>query len=109
MLVCDEITTALDADSTEAVLTELARLRAHHGTALLWVSHDLQLLAAVAHHIVVIDGGHVVETGTPEQILHAPRATLTRQLVRAMDLGTALTITDPADTDPGCRPSTSNA
>ncbi|MFE9396583.1 ABC transporter ATP-binding protein [Streptomyces flavidovirens] len=96
VLVCDEITTALDADATEAVLAELARLRDQHGTALLWVSHDLELLAAVAHHIVVIDGGHVVETGTPEQILDAPRATLTRQLVRAMDLGTALAATELA-------------
>ncbi|MGW0464774.1 ABC transporter ATP-binding protein [Streptomyces sp. NPDC003027] len=96
VLVCDEITTALDADATEAVLAELARLREQHGTALLWVSHDLELLAAVAHHIVVIDGGHVVETGAPEQILDAPRATITRQLVRAMDLGTALAATDRA-------------
>ncbi|WP_028812545.1 ABC transporter ATP-binding protein [Streptomyces flavidovirens] len=96
VLVCDEITTALDTGATAAVLAELARLRDQHGTALLWVSHDLELLAAVAHHIVVIDGGHVVETGTPEQILDAPRATLTRQLVRAMDLGTALTATDLA-------------
>jgi peptide/nickel transport system ATP-binding protein len=90
VLVCDEITTALDADATEAVIAELARLRERHGTALLWVSHDLELLAAVAHHIVVIDAGHVVETGSPERILGAPRATPTKELVRAMDLGSAL-------------------
>ncbi|ORT57233.1 ATP-binding cassette domain-containing protein [Streptomyces sp. CB03238] len=94
VLICDEITTALDAAATRAVLGELARLREEHGTALLWVSHDLELLAAVAHHIVVIDGGHVVESGTPDQVLHAPRATLTRQLVSAMDLGTAPAATD---------------
>ncbi|WP_309235782.1 ATP-binding cassette domain-containing protein [Streptomyces sp. TRM64462] len=96
VLISDEITTALDADATDAVLAELAALRERHGTALLWVSHDLELLAAVAHHIVVIDSGHVVETGTPQQVLRAPRATLTRQLVRAMDLGTALKATDLA-------------
>lgn len=107
VLVCDEITTALDADATAAVLAELARLRGEHGTALLWVSHDLELLAAVAHHIVVIDGGHVVETGAPEQVLHAPRAALTRQLVRAMDLGTAPTAPDPAAADLATTPSVS--
>ncbi|PCG87645.1 ABC transporter [Streptomyces sp. WZ.A104] len=96
VLVCDEITTALDADATDAVLAELAALRERHGTALLWVSHDLELLAAVAHRIVVIDSGHVVETGTPQQVLRAPRAALTRQLVHAMDLGRALKATDQA-------------
>ncbi|MGA4863624.1 ABC transporter ATP-binding protein [Streptomyces lavendulocolor] len=98
VLVCDEITTALDADATEAVITELARLRERHGTALLWVSHDLEMLAAIAHHIVVIDAGHVVETGPPERILGAPRATPTKELVRAMDLGSALAADAPATT-----------
>ncbi|MEW2635458.1 ATP-binding cassette domain-containing protein [Streptomyces sp. NPDC048389] len=96
VLVCDEITTALDGDATRAVLGELSRLREEHGTALLWVSHDLELLAAVAHHIVVVDGGHVIESGTPDQVLHAPRTTVTRKLVRAMDLGTAPAATGPA-------------
>ncbi|QIP83301.1 ABC transporter ATP-binding protein [Streptomyces sp. Tu 2975] len=95
VLICDEITTALDDHATRAVLRELSRLREEHGTALLWVSHDLELLAAVAHHIVVIDGGHVIESGTPDQVLHAPQATLTRQLVSAMDLGTASAATGP--------------
>ncbi|WP_221352008.1 ABC transporter ATP-binding protein [Streptomyces beigongshangae] len=96
VLVCDEITTALDTGATEAVLAELALLRERRGTALLWVSHDLELLSAVAHHIVVLDGGHVVETGTPDQVLHAPRAALTRHLVSAMDLGRAPASTGPA-------------
>ncbi|MFD5553643.1 ABC transporter ATP-binding protein [Streptomyces sp. NPDC127068] len=89
VLVCDEVTTALDPAATRLVLDELAALRERRGTALLWVSHDLELLAVVAHHLVVIDGGHVVESGGPEQVLRSPRAPLTRQLVRAMDLGAA--------------------
>lgn len=90
VLICDEITTALDPAATEAVLAELTRLREENGTALLWVSHDLELLAAVAHHILVLDDGRIVETGAPEQVLQEPRASLTRRLVRAMDLGTDL-------------------
>ncbi|MGV9451629.1 ABC transporter ATP-binding protein [Streptomyces sp. NPDC003635] len=90
VLICDEITTALDPAATAAVLAELARLRAEYGTALLWVSHDLELLAAVAHHILVLDDGRIVETGAPEQVLREPRAPLTRRLVRAMDLGAHL-------------------
>ncbi|MFE9661144.1 ATP-binding cassette domain-containing protein [Streptomyces sp. NPDC005955] len=89
VLVCDEVTTALDPTATRLVLGELAALRERHGTALLWVSHDLELLAVVAHHLVVIDGGRVVESGGPERVLRSPRAPLTRQLVRAMDLGAA--------------------
>ncbi|MGW6566277.1 ABC transporter ATP-binding protein [Streptomyces sp. NPDC054975] len=95
VLICDEITTALDPAATDAVLDALARLREEHGTALLWVSHDLELLAAVAHHVVVLDGGHVVETGSPDQVLREPRDGLTRQLVRAMDLRTALEAPEP--------------
>ncbi|WP_236241240.1 ATP-binding cassette domain-containing protein [Streptomyces sp. CC228A] len=72
VLVCDEITTALDPAATAAVLAELARLREEHGTALLWVSHDLELLAAVADHVVVVDDGRVVETGAPDEVLRAP-------------------------------------
>ncbi|MFJ3160281.1 ABC transporter ATP-binding protein [Streptomyces kanasensis] len=97
VLVCDEITTALDPAATAAVLAELARLREEHGTALLWVSHDLALLAGVAHHVVVVDDGHVVETGPPDDVLRAPRATLTRRLVSAMDLGTGRADTGTAD------------
>ncbi|UGY92306.1 ABC transporter ATP-binding protein [Streptomyces gobiensis] len=84
VLICDEITTALDPEARDAVLAELSRLRAEHGTALLWVSHDLELLAALAQHIVVIDGGHVVESGAAGQVLHHPQADITRQLVCAM-------------------------
>ncbi|QGV81964.1 ABC transporter ATP-binding protein [Streptomyces ficellus] len=96
VLVCDEITTALDPAATSAVLAELARLREEHGTALLWVSHDLGLLAAVAHHVVVIDEGRVVETGAPDEVLRAPRAALTRRLVDAMDLGAGRAVADTA-------------
>ncbi|MDJ0466735.1 ATP-binding cassette domain-containing protein [Streptomyces sp. H27-C3] len=87
VLICDEITTGLDPVATDAVLAELGRMRMEFGTALLWVSHDLELLSAVAHHLVVIDGGHVVESGVPAEVLAAPRAAMTRQLVDAMRLG----------------------
>jgi peptide/nickel transport system ATP-binding protein len=100
VLVCDEITTALDPAATGAVLAELARLRDEHGTALLWVSHDLGLLAAVAHHVVVVDGGRVVESGTPAEVLRSPRAALTRRLVSAMDLGTGRGRADSAAAGP---------
>ncbi|WP_433548664.1 ABC transporter ATP-binding protein [Streptomyces sp. CA-294286] len=100
LLICDEITTALDPAATTAVLAALARLREEHGTALLWVSHDLELLAAVAHRVVVLDEGRVVETGAPEQVLQAPRAPLTRRLVRAMDLRTALESPEPSAAAP---------
>ncbi|THA23942.1 ABC transporter ATP-binding protein [Streptomyces sp. RKND-216] len=94
VLVCDEITTALDPDATRAVVDELARLRGEYGTALLWVSHDLELLSAVAHHIVVLDGGRIVEDGTPEEVLHTPRTRQARELVGASDL--SRTRLDPA-------------
>ncbi|HET6858870.1 MAG TPA: ATP-binding cassette domain-containing protein [Streptomyces sp.] len=89
VLICDEITTGLDPAATDAVLAELGGMREEFGTALLWVSHDLELLSAVAHHLVVIDGGRIVERGAPAEVLAAPRAAMTRQLVHAMRLGAA--------------------
>ncbi|MGH3244524.1 MAG: ABC transporter ATP-binding protein [Spirillospora sp.] len=82
VLVCDEITTALDETATGLVLDEIARLRAD-GTCVLWIGHDLALLARVADELAVLDGGRVVDHGDVDSVLETPESDTTRLLIRA--------------------------
>ncbi|TDC56357.1 ABC transporter ATP-binding protein [Actinomadura sp. KC345] len=82
VLICDEITTALDDTATDLVLTEVARLRAD-GTSILWIGHDLALIRRVADRLVVLDGGRAAEHGDLARVLDAPGSETTRLLIQA--------------------------
>jgi microcin C transport system ATP-binding protein len=91
-LVLDEPTSALDV-SVQAQVVELLRaLQAKHRLAYLFISHDLRVVRAVAHRIVVLKDGRVVEEGETEAVTGAPREPYTRALMAAaFDLATAET------------------
>ncbi|GGK36226.1 ABC transporter ATP-binding protein [Nocardia camponoti] len=80
VLICDEITSALDVSVQAAVLDLLARLRAD-GVALLFITHDLGVVRAVADRVVVLRDGHVVEAGATNAVLDSPTHEYTRALV----------------------------
>ncbi|PHK95146.1 microcin ABC transporter ATP-binding protein [Pseudoroseomonas rhizosphaerae] len=83
LLVLDEPTSALDV-SVQAQVVELLRgLQARHRLAYLFISHDLRVVRAVAHRIMVLKGGQVVEEGEAAAVLQSPRADYTRALMRA--------------------------
>ncbi|WP_456316525.1 ATP-binding cassette domain-containing protein [Teichococcus cervicalis] len=83
LLVLDEPTSALDV-SVQAQVVELLRgLQAKHRLAYLFISHDLRVVRAMAHRILVMKGGQVVEMGAADAVLRAPRADYTRALMRA--------------------------
>ncbi|MFC4169358.1 ABC transporter ATP-binding protein [Teichococcus aestuarii] len=83
LLVLDEPTSALDV-SVQAQVVELLRgLQARHRLAYLFISHDLRVVRAMAHRIMVLKGGQVVEEGEAAAVLQAPRAEYTRALMRA--------------------------
>ncbi|NEA37594.1 ABC transporter ATP-binding protein [Streptomyces sp. SID13031] len=86
VLVCDEITTALDEQGTGLVVELLNELKAQ-GTALVWISHDLGLVASVSDHVLVLDAGRVVEQGPPATVMNEPTTELTQRLVRAARVG----------------------
>jgi ABC-type dipeptide/oligopeptide/nickel transport system ATPase component len=70
LLVADEPTTALDATVQHQIMDLLARLQAEHQMAILLITHNFHILRHVAHEIVVMFRGKIVETGPTEKILH---------------------------------------
>jgi peptide/nickel transport system ATP-binding protein len=81
VLVLDEPTTALDVTTQIEMLAHLKKLIALYGTAALYISHDLAVVAQIAARIMVLRHGKMVEVGTASQILTAPRTEYARALV----------------------------
>ncbi|MCZ8148143.1 MAG: ATP-binding cassette domain-containing protein, partial [Roseomonas sp.] len=90
LVVLDEPTSALDV-SVQAQVVELLRaLQAKHRLAYLFISHDLRVVRAMAHRIVVLKDGRVVEEGEAEAVVAAPQQPYTRALMAAaFDLAAA--------------------
>ncbi len=86
LIIADEPTTALDAGVQAGVLRLFRQLQQRHGTALVFVSHDLAVTESIADDIVVVRHGHVVERGSRERIYRAPEEPYTRELLAASAL-----------------------
>ncbi|MDX6547477.1 MAG: peptide/nickel transport system ATP-binding protein ddpF [Gaiellales bacterium] len=82
--VLDEPTTGLDVLTQDRILTELIRLRDEDGIAMVYVSHDLAVVAKMADRIVVMYAGRVVENGPAAEVIERPRHPYTRALVAAI-------------------------
>jgi peptide/nickel transport system ATP-binding protein len=83
LIVADEPTTALDVTVQRRILSLIAAMQRRHGAALLFVTHDLGVVAKVCQSVTVLYAGKVVEEGTTDAILHAPSSPYTRALVEA--------------------------
>jgi peptide/nickel transport system ATP-binding protein len=81
LLVFDEPTTALDVTTQVEVLAAFRKLIREHGTAALYITHDLAVVAQIADRIMVLRHGKMIEVGDATQILQAPREDYTRRLV----------------------------
>lgn len=84
LLMADEPTTALDVTVQRQVVDLLDSLRAELGFAMVFVSHDLALVAELAHRVTVMYAGQVVESGTTSELLTDPRHEYTRGLLGAV-------------------------
>ncbi len=83
LVVLDEPTSALDM-SVQAQIVDLLRdLQLRHGLAYLFISHDLKVVRALAHRVVVLRHGKVVEAGDADAVFAAPREEYTRALMEA--------------------------
>ncbi|HEX5586375.1 MAG TPA: ABC transporter ATP-binding protein [Acidimicrobiia bacterium] len=83
LLVADEPTTALDVTTQAQILELLDHLRSELGLALLFVTHDLGVAAAVADRVVVMYAGRVVESAAATELFSAPRHPYTRGLIES--------------------------
>ena len=83
LLIADEPTTALDATVQHQILALLARLRAQRGMAMMFISHDLGVVAAVAEQVAVMRRGQLVEAGPVGALLVQPGHPYTRALIAA--------------------------
>lgn len=83
LILCDEITSALDVSVQAHVLDLLVGLQEKTGTTCLFISHDLGLVREVAHHSIVLENGAVVENGLTEDIFTNPHHAYTRRLIAA--------------------------
>ena len=63
LLIADEPTTALDVTIQAQILAEVQKLATTYGTALIWITHDLSVIAGLADEIAVMYAGRIVETG----------------------------------------------
>lgn len=84
LLVLDEPTTALDVTTQIEVLTAFKKVIKDHGTAAVYVSHDIAVVAQIADRIVVLHEGEIKEQGPVEKIIGRPGHDYTRRLVAAV-------------------------
>jgi peptide/nickel transport system ATP-binding protein len=73
LLIADEPTTALDVTTQAQILSLMQKLQEDHGTAIVMITHDLGVVAEMAHDVVVMYAGKVVEQGTVDAIFSAPQ------------------------------------
>ena len=87
LLIADEPTTALDASLRLQMLELLRKLCQEHNTALLLITHDINMVAAFAKKIYVMHQGKILEEGKTSKVLHKPSHQWTKKLLQARNLG----------------------
>ena len=113
LLIADEPTTALDVTIQAQIVSLLLRLKEERGLSIIFISHNINLVAQISDRIAVMYGGQIMETGEAEQILNNPRHPYTQALVQAMpEFGSHYTkqkmisipgrVTDPSSPEKGC-------
>jgi peptide/nickel transport system ATP-binding protein len=81
LIIADEPTTALDVTIQAQILAEVQKLCRESGTALIWITHDLSVVAGLADDVCVMYAGRIVERGTVDAILDSPMHPYTRGLL----------------------------
>ena len=83
LVVLDEPTSALDMSVQAQVLEMLKNLQKNHGVAYLFISHDLRVIKSMAHQVLVLKKGELVEHGPTKKLFESPQQTYTKALFTA--------------------------
>jgi peptide/nickel transport system ATP-binding protein len=105
LLICDEPTTALDVTVQARMLALIDRLVRDHGSALLFITHDLAVMASLCDRVIVMYGGRIVESGAVAEVLEDPRHPYTAGLLVASAATAVHTRGTRLPTIPGSVPS----
>jgi len=81
LLIADEPTTALDVTVQKKILELLNEIICSHNLSILFITHDLRLLKAFAHHIIIMREGQIIETGPSKDIFNSPAHPYTKGLI----------------------------
>jgi len=84
LIIADEPTTALDVTIQAQILSEVQKLARQHGTALVWITHDLSVVAGLADEIAVMYSGRIVEQGKVSDVLDQPLHPYTQGLIGSL-------------------------
>ncbi|MDQ2780503.1 MAG: ABC transporter ATP-binding protein [Pseudomonadota bacterium] len=84
LIIADEPTTALDVTIQAQILSEMQKLVAERGMSLIWISHDLSVVAGLADEIAVMYAGRIVEHGTVDDVLDHPQHPYTQGLIGSL-------------------------
>ncbi|HEX6119491.1 MAG TPA: ABC transporter ATP-binding protein, partial [Dongiaceae bacterium] len=108
LLLCDEILSALDVSVQASILALLQQLKAEHGIAMLFISHDLAVVRMLADQVCVLYGGEVMEIGPRARVFAPPYHPYTHSLLHAVPVplqppgGAAARVVEPKRSGAGC-------
>ena len=87
LLICDEPTTALDVTTQAQIIKLIQKIQIKYKIAVVFISHDLGVVAGIANNIVVMRDGKIVEKGTAEDIFYRPKNDYTKSLLSSVPSG----------------------
>ncbi|MFD1790234.1 ABC transporter ATP-binding protein [Ochrobactrum teleogrylli] len=103
LLIADEPTTALDVTTQKQILSLIAELQEKHGTAVLFITHDMGVVAEIADRVCVMRSGEIVERGTIRQVLTQPQQQYTKDLLGSVPSLVPRAAREPLGHDPVIR------
>lgn len=83
LIVLDEPTSALDLSTQAEIIDMLKKLQEKHAVSYLFISHDLRVVKAISHDIIVMKNGKIVESGARTKIFNSPETSYTKRLISA--------------------------
>ena len=84
LLLSDEATSALDPETTQAILALLQDVNRQLGVTILMITHEMEVVRQIAHRVMVLDAGRIVEEGPVARVLASPQTATTRSLLRGL-------------------------